>query len=208
LIGHCHVRRTAPPCSLRASDGSALLSAALAMKTFRSQAPRNSFDGISRAFCARGKDCVRHEASRLAVIETPNSAGEIMTKDVVSVLTGSSVRDVAILLLEKRISAVPVLAANLQLLGMVSEGPATAARKRTPDGWLTSARSPSGKRANRLRVSPPTRAGLFLPHYRMGRFRGLARSVAAPTRNCPRLRFQGRRLETSARVDLRCGRVF
>jgi CBS-domain-containing membrane protein len=40
----------------------------------------------------------------------------------VSVLVGTSVRDVAILLLEKRISAVPVLAANLQLLGMVSEG--------------------------------------------------------------------------------------
>jgi CBS domain-containing protein len=36
-----------------------------------------------------------------------------MTKDVVSVLVGSSARDVAILLLEKRISAVPVLAANL-----------------------------------------------------------------------------------------------
>jgi CBS domain-containing protein len=65
---------------------------------------------------------VRHEASRLAVIEPPNTAGEIMTKDVVSVLAGSSVRDVAILLLEKRISAVPVLAANLQLFGMVSEG--------------------------------------------------------------------------------------
>jgi CBS domain-containing protein len=52
----------------------------------------------------------------------PSTAGEIMTKDVVSVLVGSSVRDVAILLLEKRISAVPVLAANLELLGMVSEG--------------------------------------------------------------------------------------
>jgi len=47
-----------------------------------------------------------------------------MTKNVVSVLAGSSVRDVAILLLEKRISAVPVLAANLKLLGMVSEGEA------------------------------------------------------------------------------------
>ena len=93
------------------------------MKTFRSQAPRNSFDGICRAFWTRGKGCVRHEASRSAVVETPNTAGEIMTKDVVSVLVGSSVRDVAILLLEKRISAVPVLAANLQLRGMVSEGP-------------------------------------------------------------------------------------
>ena len=72
---------------------------------------------------------MRHEASRLAVVETPNTAGEIMTKDVVSVLVGSSVRDVAILLLEKRISAVPVLAANLQLLGMVSEGDLTGSQR-------------------------------------------------------------------------------
>ena len=70
---------------------------------------------------------MRHEApipktGRPAVVETPDSAGEIMTKDVVSVLVGTSVRDVAILLLEKRLSAIPVLAANLQLVGMVSEG--------------------------------------------------------------------------------------
>jgi CBS domain-containing protein len=70
---------------------------------------------------------VRHEApspktGRPAVFETPNTAGEIMTKEVVSVLVGTSVRDVADLLLEKRISAIPVLAANLQLVGMVSEG--------------------------------------------------------------------------------------
>jgi CBS domain-containing protein len=84
---------------------------------------------------------VRHEASRLAVIEPPNTAGEIMTKDVVSVLAGSSVRDVAILLLEKRISAVPVLAANLQLLGMVSEGDllgrSDTDRVARRDWWLT-----------------------------------------------------------------------
>src|SRR5277367_218975 len=123
------------------------------MKTFRSEA-QGTLDGICRAFCAQGKGCVRHEASRAAVVETPKTAGEIMTKDVVSVLVRSSVRDVAILLLEKRISAVPVLAANLQLLGMVTEGPTAAARKRTPGAWLTSACSPSGKRANRLRVRP------------------------------------------------------
>ncbi len=35
---------------------------------------------------------------------------------------GTSVRDVAILLLRKRVSAAPVLAANQQLVGMVSEG--------------------------------------------------------------------------------------
>jgi CBS domain-containing protein len=84
---------------------------------------------------------VRHEASRLTVIETPNTAGEIMTKDVVSVSAGTSVRDVAILLLEKRISAVPVLAANLQLLGMISEGDllgrSDTDRVARRDWWLT-----------------------------------------------------------------------
>jgi len=45
-----------------------------------------------------------------------------MTTDIVSVAIGTSVRDVALLLLEKRISAVPVLGADQQLLGMVSEG--------------------------------------------------------------------------------------
>jgi CBS domain-containing protein len=84
---------------------------------------------------------VRHEASRPAVVETPNTAGEIMTKDVVSVLVGSSVRNVAILLLEKRISAVPVLGANLQLLGIVSEGDlmgrSDTDRVARRDWWLT-----------------------------------------------------------------------
>ena len=84
---------------------------------------------------------MRHEAGRPGVVEAPNTAGEIMTKDVVSVLVGSSVRDVAILLLEKRISAVPVLAANLQLLGMVSEGDllgrSDTDRVARRDWWLT-----------------------------------------------------------------------
>src|ERR1700677_5367029 len=71
----------------------------------------------------------------------PSTVGEIMTKDVVSVLVGSSVRDVAILLLEKRISGVPVLAANLKLLGMVSEGDlmgrSDTDRVSRRDWWLT-----------------------------------------------------------------------
>ena len=104
---------------LRASDGSASVSGV-------------GHEGIS-------EPGPKVNPSRPAVVETPNAAGEIMTKDVVSVLVGTSVRDVAIRLLEKRISAVPVLAAKLQLLGMVSEGPTTAARKRTPGAWLTSA---------------------------------------------------------------------
>jgi CBS domain-containing protein len=81
------------------------------------------------------------KTGRPAVVEIPNSAGEIMTKDVVSALVGTSVRDVAILLLEKRISAIPVLAANLQLVGMVSEGDligrSDADRVGRRDWWLT-----------------------------------------------------------------------
>ena len=102
--------------------------------------PRNSRRNMPR-FLGAGKGCVRHEASRPSVVETPNTAGEIMTKDVVSVLVGSSVRDVAILLLEKRMSAVPVLAANLELLGMVSEGDlmgrSDTDRVARRDWWLT-----------------------------------------------------------------------
>jgi CBS domain-containing protein len=84
---------------------------------------------------------MRKEAGRPGVVETPNTAREIMTKDAVSVLVGTRVRDVAILLLEKRISAVPVLAANLQLLGMVSEGDllgrSDTDRVARRDWWLT-----------------------------------------------------------------------
>ena len=84
---------------------------------------------------------MRHEADVPVLVETPNTAGEIMTKEVVSVLVGTSVRDAAILLLEKRISAIPVLAANLQLIGMVSEGDligrSDADRVARRDWWLT-----------------------------------------------------------------------
>jgi CBS domain-containing protein len=84
---------------------------------------------------------VRHEAGGPVLVEAPNTAGEIMTKEVVSVLVGTSVRDVAILLLDKRISAIPVLAANLELVGMVSEGDligrSDADRVARRDWWLT-----------------------------------------------------------------------
>lgn len=64
-----------------------------------------------------------------------------MTRDVVSVSVGTSVRDVAMLMLEKRISAMPVLAADLQLAGMVSEGDligrSDADRVARRDWWLT-----------------------------------------------------------------------
>jgi CBS domain-containing protein len=73
------------------------------------------------------EDSVKHETSntaadRPAVTPWPETVGEIMTTDIVSVPVGTSVRDVAILLLAKRISAIPVLAAGQQLVGMVSEG--------------------------------------------------------------------------------------
>jgi hypothetical protein len=61
--------------------------------------------GPSETPQAKLRDSVSLDTSRPALVETPNTAGEIMTKDVVSFLAGSSVRDVAILLLEKRIKA-------------------------------------------------------------------------------------------------------
>ena len=62
------------------------------------------------------------KADQPAVTPSLETAGDIMTKDIVSVPVGTSVRDVALVLLEKRISAVPVLGADQQLVGMVSEG--------------------------------------------------------------------------------------
>jgi len=78
---------------------------------------------------------------RPAVIETPSTADDIMTRDVVSASVGTSVRGVAMLMLEKRISAMPVLAADLRLAGMVSEGDligrSDADRVARRDWWLT-----------------------------------------------------------------------
>jgi CBS domain-containing protein len=75
------------------------------------------------------------------VVKTPETAGEIMTKDVISVSVGTSVRDLATLLLRKRVSAVPVLAANQKLVGMVSEGDLIGRcdidRVARRDWWLT-----------------------------------------------------------------------
>ncbi len=47
---------------------------------------------------------------------------EIMTKDVVTVEPGATVREVAVLLRDKRISAVPVVEPGHKLIGIVSEG--------------------------------------------------------------------------------------
>ncbi len=48
-------------------------------------------------------------------------AHEIMTRDVVSVRSDTSVRDIAALMAEKRISGVPVLTDDGKIIGMVSE---------------------------------------------------------------------------------------
>ncbi len=61
-------------------------------------------------------------AEQPEVAPSLETAGDLMTTAIVSVAVGTSVRDVARLLLEKRISAVPVLGVDQQLLGMVSEG--------------------------------------------------------------------------------------
>ena len=50
------------------------------------------------------------EADQPAAAPSLETAGDLMTTAIVSVAIGASVRDVALLLLEKRISAVPVLA--------------------------------------------------------------------------------------------------
>jgi CBS domain-containing protein len=81
------------------------------------------------------------KADGLAVTPNPETASDIMTRDIVSVSVGTSVRDVALLLLEKRISAVPVLGADGEVIGMVSEGDLLgrndADRMARRDWWLT-----------------------------------------------------------------------
>jgi CBS domain-containing protein len=49
-------------------------------------------------------------------------ARQIMTSPVVTVRADASIRDVAVLLLEHRITAAPVVDADGELIGMISEG--------------------------------------------------------------------------------------
>ena len=49
-------------------------------------------------------------------------AGDIMVKDVLSVRPETPVREVALLMLERRISGVPVVDGEQHVLGIVSEG--------------------------------------------------------------------------------------
>jgi CBS domain-containing protein len=68
------------------------------------------------------------------------NAGDIMTKAVVSVHPDTPVREIARLLLDKGISAVPVIDNNGAPIGMVSEGdlirPDQAAREARREWWL------------------------------------------------------------------------
>ena len=68
-------------------------------------------------------------------------AGDIMVKDVISVGPEAPVRSVALLMLERRISGVPVVDADRRVLGIVSEGDLIRrpeiATDHAPTGWLS-----------------------------------------------------------------------
>lgn len=67
-------------------------------------------------------------------------AADVMVKDVVSVGPEASVREVASLMLARRISGVPVVGENRHVLGIVSEGDLIRRPEietdRIPEGWL------------------------------------------------------------------------
>ena len=69
------------------------------------------------------------------------NARDVMTRDVVSVTSDTPMRKIAALLLEKCISAVPVVDGSGAPIGMVSEGDLTgrseAEREARQDWWLT-----------------------------------------------------------------------
>ncbi len=68
-------------------------------------------------------------------------AQEIMTRDVVSVLPNTKVRDIATLMSERHVSGVPVVAADGQLLGLVSQSDllhrAELGTERKRKAWLS-----------------------------------------------------------------------
>jgi CBS domain-containing protein len=76
-------------------------------------------------------------------------AKDIMTTSVVTVAPDATVRDIAKLLLERRISAVPVIGEAGQLLGMVSEGDLMRRTEnkteRHPSWWLSLLNGPEEK---------------------------------------------------------------
>ena len=69
------------------------------------------------------------------------NASDIMTKDVISVGPETPVREIAKLMLERRISGVPVVDGEQRVLGIVSEGDLIRrpeiATDHAPTGWLS-----------------------------------------------------------------------
>jgi CBS domain-containing protein len=69
------------------------------------------------------------------------NARDVMTRDVVSVKSDTPMRKIAALLVEKRISGVPVIDGSSAPIGMVSEGDligrSEAEREARQDWWLT-----------------------------------------------------------------------
>jgi len=69
------------------------------------------------------------------------NVGDIMVKDVVTVGPDAPVREVAMLMLERRISGVPVVDADRRVLGIVSEGDLIRRPEietdHAPTGWLS-----------------------------------------------------------------------
>jgi CBS domain-containing protein len=69
------------------------------------------------------------------------NARDVMTRDVVSVASDTPMRKIAALLVEKRISGVPVIDGSGAPIGMVSEGDligrSEAEREARQDWWLT-----------------------------------------------------------------------
>src|SRR5262249_15292663 len=67
-------------------------------------------------------------------------AADVMVSEVITVTPDTSVQDVAEILLTNRISAVPVIAANGELVGIVSEGDlirrVESETERCPSHWL------------------------------------------------------------------------
>lgn len=72
--------------------------------------------------------------------QRPMNARDVMSKPVVSVHSDTPTREIARLLVEKGISAVPVVDANGALIGMVSEGDLLHPERRTRESrgqlWL------------------------------------------------------------------------
>jgi CBS domain-containing protein len=80
------------------------------------------------------------DTTSLVSARVPTTARDVMTSKVVSVRADTPVRDIARILLENHISAVPVLDGSGAAIGMVSEGDlikrAEADRRERSDWWL------------------------------------------------------------------------